>query len=113
MRFEPVYLFVDYRDDSRAGIAEYEGRPHVFAVVQPATDEAPAVYSLVPVPETVTFPVPADVNLWDAPDDMRLLVDALKAEPSSLRKLGMFQAVSRGHAPDSFEVCWESVDSKG
>jgi len=109
MRFEPVYTFVEYREAARAGVAEYEGRPHIFVIEQAPTGESPAVYSLFPVPLHCTFPEVADANLWDPPEDIRRLVLSFMggASPPALRKLGTFQPVSCGHAPDSFEVCWQ------
>ena len=101
---ETVFAVTDYVDGILAGIANYQGSPHVFVLV--AQDESQ--YRLVPVSEDVVPALRGPVDIWNPAAEVENVVKtALASLDDGVLVRGEFIPVQPGSLTPDLQVKWE------
>jgi len=111
--FETVYAVTDYVDGILAGVADFQGSPHVFVL----EDEKVPLYRLVPIDggAAVTFRSPKNIDIWNpTPAIQELVRDTVPSSHAGLLVAGDFRPVqpSLSLQPE-LHVRWDRAERDG
>ena len=101
---ETAFAVTDYADGILAGIANYQGSPHVFVLV--AQDEAQ--YRLVPVSVGVVPALSTRADIWNPAAELGKAVQVVLASPDhGVLVRGEFIPVQPSSLTPDLRVKWE------